>query len=80
MSRRFYLLLRVYNYDASPRYQSVQHNVKSAESGKKLAARLRLFTPEKTCPTSRWLERNHGVYGFIEQITGVFEETTVKVG
>lgn len=80
MSHRFYLLLRIYNYDASPRHQSIQHNVASAEAGKKLASSLKLFVPEKRTPASRWLDRNHKVYGFIEQIVGVFEETTIKVG
>jgi hypothetical protein len=81
MSHRFYLLLRIYNYDAFGHgHQSIQHNVASAEAGKKLASRLKLFVPEKLTPTSRWLDRNHKVYGFIEQIVGVFEETTIKVG
>ena len=80
MSHRFYLLLRVYNYDTSPRHHDIQHNVASAEAGKKLLGRLKLFVPEKLTPTSRWLQRNHNVYGFIEQIIGIFEETTIKVG
>ena len=29
--------------------------------------------------TGGWLERNHGIYGFIDEIGGIYEETTRRV-
>ena len=83
MSHRFYVLLRVYNYDASPRFHDIQHNVDDAEEGKRLAKRLHNLQNRSRMTdnrTSKWLERNHSVYGFIEEVVGVFEKTTIKVG
>lgn len=78
---RVYIKLLVYNYDASPRHQTIEHNCKSVEHAKRLQSRLESLMGIRYSDnrTGGWLERNHSIYGFIEHIEGIYEETTRRL-
>jgi len=76
-----YIGLNVYNYDCSPRGQYIKHTCKSEEEAKHLVTRLNTLLGMYIGGgrTGGWLQRNHGVYGFIESIEGIFEQTTRRI-
>lgn len=82
-TEKFYIKLTVYNYDASPRMQTVRHDVKDVATAKRTADRLNrlikghVTTHENT--TVNWLERNHRIYGFVERVDGIFREVTTRI-
>lgn len=73
-----YLLLAVYNYDASPRTEIVRHKVKTVGEASLLAGKLKKGIGA-TGTTSEWLQRNHNIDGFIESIGGLFQSTLVRI-
>jgi hypothetical protein len=78
---RIYLKLGVYNYDASPRHEIMKHFVNTVEEAQRLKNRLYLLWSYDAGKnrTGKWLERQIGIYGFVEDIIGIFEETTKEV-
>ena len=59
----------------------VKHYCDTEEQARKLVDRLTTLkgiyiTGERT---AGWLDRNHGIYGFIDKIEGIFTETIEKV-
>ena len=83
---RVYIALTVYNYDASPRYQRIKHVCSNVEQAKHLVHRLETLNTDNGHPcyghmgrTGGWLDRHTGIYGFVDSIEGIFEETTRKV-
>jgi hypothetical protein len=80
---RIYLLIEVYNYDRSPRVHTIEHVVATVEEARHLRDRLDTLMPWQLGlsgnRTGRWLDRNHRIYGFIERVVGIFEETTKEV-
>ena len=62
---RVYISLAVYDYYNSSRHRRIQHTCSSLEQAKHLVHRLETLMDGHT---GRWLDRNHGVYGFIERI------------
>lgn len=83
---RIYIALTVYNYDRSPRHQRIEHVCQDVEQAKHLLHRLETLNTVNGVPvyghtgrTGGWLERNHNIYGFIDSIEGIFEETTRRI-
>ena len=90
--KRVYISLVVYNYDCDSRYQTIQHNCDSIEQAKNLVDELKtlnieinmktknryLVSPEMG-RTGEWLERNYDIFGFIESVEGIFQETTERI-
>ncbi len=74
---RVYIKLTVYNYDASPRYQMVEHNCKSVADAKRTADRLRRLA--KNTDGQSFCERNFRIYGFVERVEGIFQEVTTRI-
>jgi len=79
---KYYIRLLVYNYDASPRWQRVSHFCESQERASHTAWRLQKLIGLRSSDnrTGKWLDRNHGIYGFVERIEGIYQETTTKLG
>ena len=78
---RFYVLILVYNYDASSRHYSVEHNVEDANEGIVLAQHLRFLLNRDGEPnhTGPWLMAKHNIYGFVSGVVGVYKQTTRKL-
>ncbi len=81
MRKRIYLRLLVYNYDTSPRGQWIEHTCHSVEHAKLVRDRLHKLMGVRYDQnhTDRWLDRNHHIYGIVEHVEGVYEETTRKI-
>jgi hypothetical protein len=86
MKTVIYISLIVYNYGRSPRHHRIKHICQNVEHARHLMKRLQTLNTDNGLPcrgesghTGRWLERNHGIYGFVDTIEGIFEETTRKV-
>lgn len=80
-TERIFIQLTIYNYDASPRAQYLQHNCRSLADAKRTADRLRrmVSTNVSANRTGRWLDNNHAIYGFIERVSGIFREVTTRI-
>jgi len=79
---KFYIRLNVYNYDASPRGQSVRKYYFSEEKARTTAWRLQRLIGWRGPGENRsgaWLERNFRIYGFVESIEGVYREETTQL-
>lgn len=78
---RFYVLLVVYNYDNSPRHESVEHNVGNEAEGVMLYNRLKFLLGRDGQPnhTGPWLEAKHRIYGFVSGVVGLYKQTTEKL-
>jgi len=78
---KIYLRLLIYNYDASPRHQEIRHECESVEQAEHLRKRLQTLIGRNVTEnrTGRWLDQHHGIYGFIEEIEGIYEETTRRI-
>lgn len=82
-----YIRLRVYNWDASSRVQIVTHYIKPSAApsasarARHIATRLAKIVKsnQNIGRASKWLQRNHGIYGFIEAVEGVFVQSTERV-
>lgn len=79
MIKRIYILLQVYNYDCSSRYMRIKHICRDEQQAHHIVNRLETLEPGPYGRTHGWLDRNHSVYGFIDKIEGIFEETTRRV-
>ena len=78
---KYYIQLEVYNYDASPRYQTIRHYVESPSHARQITARLQKLVGQNVTEnrTRRWLNNHCGTDGFIDTISGTYEETTRKL-
>jgi hypothetical protein len=79
---RIYIELLVYNYDASPRHQRVEYTCVSEERAKSKADRLKKLIGhwgDSSNRTDRWLTEHMGIYGFIEQVEGIFRQITTRI-
>lgn len=78
---KVYIALTVYNYDASPRHQYIKHTCKSIEHAKHVVHRLETLKGIYIGGgrTGGWLDRHHGIYGFVDSIDGIFEQTTRRI-
>jgi hypothetical protein len=78
---RIFVQLNVYNYDASPRGQYLEHNCRSVAHAKQTADRLRRMvnTNVSANRTGRWLDNNYAINGFIERVSGIFHEVTTRI-
>ena len=83
MKSRIYITLTVYNYDTSPRWQTIEHDCRSIEHAAHVVARLQKLIKGNHRSTGitrlPWLERNHRIYGTLERIDGVFLQLTGKI-
>lgn len=78
---QLYLLLSVYNYDASPRGEVVRHKVRTVGEAQILAGRLKKLIGLRASDnrTGDWLAKNHHVDGFVENVAGLFQESLVRI-
>lgn len=83
-TEKFYIALRIYNYDASPRTQRLKYTVRGGEQrAREVAGRLTALIGRGGVAdnrTGRWLESRLSVYGFIDHVEGIYRETTEKIG
>lgn len=78
---KYYISLLVYNYDASPRGQRKRKYFTSQEDARRTAWRLQRLIGFRSSDnrTGAWLERNFGIYGFVESIEGIYREETTQL-
>jgi len=79
---KIYVRLHVYDYDLDSRHRVIKHICKDEQQAKHLVQRLESLNPGAFGPNDRtggWLQRNHGIYGFITKVEGIFEETTRRI-
>jgi hypothetical protein len=75
---RYYIQLRVYDYDSYPRQQTVRHYAESPSHAERVFARLRRLVGGNLTEnrTRRWVSGHLRIDGFIEAVDGIYEETT----
>lgn len=80
-TERIFIKLLIYNYDASSRYQYLEHKCKSVADAKRKASRLKRMAASVKISTGggNWLQRNHQIYGFVQQVEGIFCQTTTRI-
>jgi hypothetical protein len=80
-THKIFVMLLVYDYDAYPRSRFIEHEVKSVERAKVLKARLTTLIGGDPVSgrTARWLDRHHGVSGFVQRVHGIYEKTVTRL-
>jgi hypothetical protein len=81
--KKIYVRLLVYNYDSSPRCERHRYYCLTREEAFRIADHLRSgISPNYDTTQNRtggWLDRKFRIYGFVDSVEGVFEETTVEL-
>jgi len=77
--KRYYVKLGVYNYDAFPRHQILDHYCGSEISARLLAKSFSIVDKPEEESHNEWLDTNHGISGFILQVYGAYSDTTEKL-
>jgi hypothetical protein len=77
---KIFLVLLVYDYDAYPRSQFIEHEVTSVENAKVLKARLEKLMSDGCAKnrTGRWLDRHHGISGTVQRVDGLYRKTVTR--
>jgi hypothetical protein len=80
-THKIFVVLLVYNYDAYPRSQFIEHEVASVEKAKVLKARLGQLMCGGSVKnrTARWLDRHHGISGTVQRVDGIYERTMTRI-
>jgi hypothetical protein len=75
------VMLLIYDYDAYPRSRFIEHEVKSFEDATVLKARLTKLAGDIPAKgrTARWLDRHHGVSGFVQRVDWIYERKLTRL-